>query len=303
MAIIETKNLTKEYKGGYAVNNLNISIDEGQVYGFLGPNGAGKTTSIRMILGLITPTKGSVEVFGKEQNSKNRSEILKDIGALIENAASYNHLTAYENLKIMRQLTNAPYDNIDRVLKTVRLHDVKNKLVKEFSLGMRQRLGLAMALLRNPKLLILDEPTNGLDPSGIHEIRELIKEIPKTYGSTVLISSHLLSEIDQMATNVGIITKGSLVYQGTIEDLRSKGEEKIILRTDNIDKTLNVLKENGVLGKVNKDCIEMSYFNDNTLGKIVNSMVLKGINLYRIEEAKTSLEDIFLSMTRKEISL
>ena len=303
MAVIETNNLTKEYNGSFAVNNLNISIGEGQVYGFLGPNGAGKTTSIRMILGLIKPSKGSVEVFGKTQNSKNRAAILKNVGALIENAASYHHLTAYENLKIMKTLTDSSYDNIDKVLKTVRLDDVKNKLVKEFSLGMRQRLGIAMALLRNPKLLILDEPTNGLDPSGIHEIRELIKEIPNTYGSTVLISSHLLSEIDQMATHVGIITKGSLVYQGSIEDLRNKGEDKILLRTDDIQKTLNVLNENGVSGKVNDGCVEMNYFNDNSVANIIQDIIYKGIKVYRIQEEKTSLEDIFLNMTRKENSL
>lgn len=303
MAVIETNNLTKEYSGRLAVNNLNISIGEGQVYGFLGPNGAGKTTSIRMILGLIKPSKGSVEVFGKTQNSKNRAAILKNVGALIENAASYPHLTAYENLKIMKTLTDSSYDNIDKVLKTVRLDDVRNKLVKEFSLGMRQRLGIAMALLRNPKLLILDEPTNGLDPSGIHEIRELIKEIPNTYGSTVLISSHLLSEIDQMATHVGIITKGSLVYQGSIEDLRNKGEDKILLRTDDIQKTLNVLNENGVSGKVNDGCVEMNYFNDNSVANIIQDIIYKGIKVYRIQEEKTSLEDIFLNMTRKENSL
>ena len=303
MAVIQTNNLTKEYNGSFAVNNLNISIGEGQVYGFLGPNGAGKTTSIRMILGLIKPSKGSVEVFGKTQNSKNRAAILKNVGALIENAASYPHLTAYENLKIMKTLTDSSYDNIDKVLKTVRLDDVKNKLVKEFSLGMRQRLGIAMALLRNPKLLILDEPTNGLDPSGIHEIRELIKEIPNTYGSTVLISSHLLSEIDQMATHVGIITKGSLVYQGSIEDLRNKGEDKILLRTDDIQKTLNVLNENGVSGKVNDGCVEMNYFNDNSVANIIQDIIYKGIKVYRIQEEKTSLEDIFLNMTRKEHSL
>lgn len=303
MTVIETNNLTKEYNGSFAVNNLNISIGEGQVYGFLGPNGAGKTTSIRMILGLIKPSKGSVEVFGKTQNSKNRAAILKNVGALIENAASYPHLTAYENLKIMKTLTDSSYDNIDKVLKTVRLDDVKNKLVKEFSLGMRQRLGIAMALLRNPKLLILDEPTNGLDPSGIHEIRELIKEIPNTYGSTVLISSHLLSEIDQMATHVGIITKGSLVYQGSIEDLRNKGEDKILLRTNDIQKTLSVLNENGVSGKVNDGCVEMNYFNDSSVANIIQNIIYKGIKVYRIQEEKTSLEDIFLNMTRKENSL
>lgn len=303
MAVIETNNLTKEYSGRLAVNNLNISIGEGQVYGFLGPNGAGKTTSIRMILGLIKPSKGSVEVFGKTQNSKNRAAILKNVGALIENAASYPHLTAYENLKIMKTLTDSSYDNIDKVLKTVRLDDVRNKLVKEFSLGMRQRLGIAMALLRNPKLLILDEPTNGLDPSGIHEIRELIKEIPNTYGSTVLISSHLLSEIDQMATHVGIITKGSLVYQGSIENLRNKGEDKILLRTNDIQKTLSVLSENGVSGKVNEGCVEMNYFNDSSVADIIQNIIYKGIKVYRIQEEKTSLEDIFLNMTRKEHSL
>lgn len=303
MAVIQTNNLTKEYNGSFAVNNLNISIGEGQVYGFLGPNGAGKTTSIRMILGLIKPSKGSVEVFGKTQNSKNRAAILKNVGALIENAASYPHLTAYENLKIMKTLTDSSYDNIDKVLKTVRLDDVRNKLVKEFSLGMRQRLGIAMALLRNPKLLILDEPTNGLDPSGIHEIRELIKEIPNTYGSTVLISSHLLSEIDQMATHVGIITKGSLVYQGSIENLRNKGEDKILLRTNDIQKTLSVLSENGVSGKVNEGCVEMNYFNDSSVADIIQNIIYKGIKVYRIQEEKTSLEDIFLNMTRKEHSL
>ncbi|AKN33409.1 bacitracin ABC transporter ATP-binding protein [Clostridium carboxidivorans P7] len=303
MNIIETKNLTKEYNGTLSVNNLNISIEEGQIYGFLGPNGAGKTTSIRMILGLIKPTKGSVSVFGYDQNKKNRTDILKNVGALIENAASYPHLTAYENLKIMSTLTNSSKSDIDEVLKIVRLNDVKNKMVKEFSLGMRQRLGIAMAILRKPKLLILDEPTNGLDPSGIHEIRELIKEIPKLYGSTVLISSHLLSEIDQIATHVGIITKGSLVYQGTIEELRSKGHEKIKIRTDNMNGTINILNQKEIFHNVQDGYIEIGGLNDGKMGQVIEDIVFKGIKVYRIEEEKTSLEDIFLNLTGKENSL
>jgi ABC-2 type transport system ATP-binding protein len=256
-----------------------------------------------MILGLIKPTKGNVSIFGYEQNKENRTKILKEVGALIENAASYPHLTAYENLKIMSTLTNTSKKDIDEALNVVRLKDVKNKVVKEFSLGMRQRLGIAMAILRKPKLLILDEPTNGLDPSGIHEIRELIKDIPKLYGSTVLISSHLLSEIDQIATHVGIITKGSLVYQGTIEELRSKGQQKIKIRTDNINHAVNILNEKNIFQNVKDGYVEINDLKDEKIGQIIEDIVSRGIKVYRVEEEKTSLEDIFLKLTRRENSL
>lgn len=231
--IVKTNALTKVYGEQVCVNNLNMSIFENRIYGFLGPNGAGKSTTLKMILGLVHPTKGKIEMFGKDFNSKNRIEILRNAGSLIESPSYYGHLTAKENLKIFAMLLDVPKNNIDKVLQIVRLDKQQNKKVFKFSLGMKQRLGLASALLSFPKLLILDEPTNGLDPSGIQEMRELIKSLPKQYGMTVIVSSHLLSEIDQMAEDIGIIANGKMMYQGELNKLHeidaSKSLEEIFL--------------------------------------------------------------------------
>lgn len=231
--IVKTNALTKVYGEQVCVNNLNMSIFENRIYGFLGPNGAGKSTTLKMILGLVHPTKGKIEMFGKDFNSKNRIEILRNAGSLIESPSYYGHLTAKENLKIFAMLLDVPKNNIDKVLQIVRLDKQQNKKVSKFSLGMKQRLGLASALLSFPKLLILDEPTNGLDPSGIQEMRELIKSLPKQYGMTVIVSSHLLSEIDQMAEDIGIIANGKMMYQGELNKLHeidaSKSLEEIFL--------------------------------------------------------------------------
>lgn len=202
--IVVTHDLTKKYKKHTSVDGLNLRIRRGEIYGFLGPNGAGKTTTIRMLLGLIKPTKGNIEIFGQNLN-KNRLQILQRIGSLVESPTYYGNLTAYENLEAVRRLRGLPEQRVNEVLETVRLSKVANRLTKGYSLGMKQRLGIAVALLSSPDLLILDEPTNGLDPSGIQEIRELIKELPKS-GMSVIVSSHLLSEIDQMATQVGLLT-------------------------------------------------------------------------------------------------
>ena len=207
--IIETKNLTKQFKGFKALDNVSINIEEGKVYGLLGPNGAGKSTFLKLITQIIKPSSGEI-VFKNHQISQND---LRQIGAIIENPAIYPNLTAYENLKVLTTLLSIDENKINEVLKTVDLTNTGNKLAREFSLGMKQRLGIAMALINNPKLLILDEPTNGLDPVGIAKLRELIKSFTND-GITVLISSHILSEIDQVADKVGIIVNGKLVYEG-----------------------------------------------------------------------------------------
>ncbi len=231
--IVKTNGLTKMYGGQICVNHLNMNVKENRIYGFLGPNGAGKSTTLKMLLGLATPTEGEIDIFGQRVSAKNKIEILKQIGSLIESPSYYGHLTAKENLKIFATLAGVPHRNIDKVLEIVRLDKQQNKKTAKFSLGMKQRLGLASALLSFPRLLILDEPTNGLDPAGIQEMRELIKSLPSRYGMTVIVSSHLLSEIDQMAEDIGIIANGKLMYQGELDRLHetdtSKSLEEIFL--------------------------------------------------------------------------
>lgn len=207
--IIETRNLTKEYKDLKALDKVSINIEEGKVYGLLGPNGAGKSTFLKLITQIIKPSYGQIIFRGHEISQNDLSQI----GSIIENPAIYPNLTAYENLKVLTTLLNIEEERINKVLKIAGLTNTGNKLASEFSLGMKQRLGIAMALINNPKLLILDEPTNGLDPVGIAELRELIKSFTNE-GITVLISSHILSEIDQVADKVGILVNGKLAYEG-----------------------------------------------------------------------------------------
>lgn len=239
--IIATTKLTKKFGNFLAVDQVNLQVLEGGIYGFLGPNGAGKSTTIRMLLGLIKETEGEVKIFGKSIKN-DRLEILKLVGSMVESPSYYGHLTAYENLEVTRKILGVDKSEISRVLEIVKLTGVRNKAVKKFSLGMKQRLGIAQALMGNPELLILDEPTNGLDPSGIIEIRELIRSLPKQHGITVLISSHILSEIELMATHVGIINHGKLLFQGTIDDLRDKQTAQIqleILQREEVETYLN----------------------------------------------------------------
>lgn len=222
--IIKTDSLTKGTGSQMRVNHIDLRIPEGCVYGFLGPNGAGKTTTLKLLLGLLKPTAGTITFFGQKMTDKNRLSILKHTGSLIESPSFYGHLTGLENMQIIAKLKKVPADEITNVLQTVRLYDQRDKKVKQYSLGMKQRLGIAMALLGNPRVLILDEPTNGLDPAGIQEIRQLIKELPLNRQMTVIVSSHLLSEMEQMADMVGIIHHGRLIFQGTLAALETKGE-------------------------------------------------------------------------------
>lgn len=222
--IIETDSLTKGTGSRMRVNHIDLRIPEGCVYGFLGPNGAGKTTTLKLLLGLLKPTDGSITFFGQKMTEKNRLSILKHTGSLIESPSFYGHLTGLENLQIIAKLKKVPAVEITNVLQTVRLYEQKDKKVKQYSLGMKQRLGIAMALLGNPQVLILDEPTNGLDPAGIQEIREFIKDLPVIRQMTVIVSSHLLSEMEQMADMVGIIDHGKLIFQGTMAALEAEGD-------------------------------------------------------------------------------
>ena len=222
--ILETNHLSKQSGKTYRVHDLSMAVPENCVYGFLGPNGAGKSTTLKMILGLVHPSQGSIKLFGKVMNSANRLSILRQTGSLIENPGGYGHLTGLENMQIIQKLKGVNEAEIASALKTVRLYDQRDKKLSNYSLGMKQRLGIAMAILGNPKLLILDEPTNGLDPAGIQEMRQLICSLPKERNMTVIISSHLLSEIEQMADQVGIIHHGHMLYQGTLANLETQGD-------------------------------------------------------------------------------
>ncbi|MED4455270.1 ATP-binding cassette domain-containing protein [Metabacillus fastidiosus] len=294
--MIETTNLTKKFKGKTVVDNINLSIKKGEIYGFLGPNGAGKTTTIRMLLGLMKPTNGKIELFGQDVKN-NHIEALRKIGSLVESPSYYGHLTARENLEALRKILQVPKNRIDEVLSIVRLTNDANRPVRGFSLGMKQRLGIAAAILGNPELLILDEPTNGLDPSGIHEIRDLIKNMPKQYGITVLISSHLLSEIDQIATEVGIITKGKIIYQDSIEKLRNKARPKIAIKASEMDKAKALLLTKGILFEKQENRLISENANDEIVAKSISILASANISIYRVEEKRKSLEEIFLELT------
>ena len=299
--IVATDNLSKEYDGVYRVQELDIRIKEGDIYGFLGPNGAGKSTTMKMLLGLVKPTSGTIEIMGKPFNEKTRRDILASVGSLIESPSYYGHLTGRENMEIIRRLRDLPQKNIEEAVHIVRMENQMEKKVKNYSLGMKQRLGIAMALARFPKLLILDEPTNGLDPAGIEEMRELIKTLPKQYGMTVMISSHILSEIDQMATVVGIINQGCLIFQERMSVLDTQREPQIVLRTSDNNRAYQLLKK--VNPQRTADGLQIGALTDEQTGAVVQCLCSNGISVYRVEEHRESLEDIFLNLTGKELTL
>ena len=233
--VIETHNLSKKSGNRYRVKDVNLAVPQRCIYGFLGPNGAGKTTTMKLLLGLIQPDNGTIKILGQKMSPKSRFAINTKTGSIIESPGFYGHLTGQENLEIIARYKKLRADDIKEALNTVHLYDRKDDKVKKYSLGMKQRLGIAMAMIGNPELIILDEPTNGLDPAGIKEIRNLIKSIPERSGSTVVISSHLLSEIEQIADYVGIINKGQMIYQGRLSEIETSDtslEEVFLEMTD-----------------------------------------------------------------------
>lgn len=303
MNIIETHDLCKQYGNALRVAHLDLDVPEGSVYGFLGPNGAGKSTTLKMILGLVRPTAGDIRVLGKKMDGGNRLAVLRQVGSLIESPSYYGHLTGEENLRIVQTLRGVPEKNIREVLQIVRLDGQRGKKVAHYSLGMKQRLGLAAALLGYPKLLILDEPTNGLDPAGIQEMRELICALPERFGMTVVVSSHLLSEIDQMADHVAIIREGELVFQDTLEALHGRSRHHLALRTTNNAVARALLQEKSMPCQEEEGYLILPLLPDETAAQLTRLLGARNLGVIRLEERQKSLEDIFLELTGKAASL
>ena len=303
MNIIQTHDLCKQYGSALRVSHLNLNVPEGSIYGFLGPNGAGKSTTLKMILGLVRPTAGSIRVLGKDMDSANRLSVLRQVGSLIESPSYYGHLTGEENLRIVQTLRGIPEKNIREVLQIVRLDGQREKKVAHYSLGMKQRLGLAAALLGYPKLLILDEPTNGLDPAGIQEMRELICDLPGRFGMTVVVSSHLLSEIDQMANHVAIIREGELVFQDSLEALHGRSRHHLALRTTNNAIARRLLAEQSVPCEEENGYLILPILSDEVAAQLTAFLAGNRLGIVRLEERQKSLEDIFLDLTGKAASL
>ena len=298
--VIETKRLCKTYGGRTVVHNLDLHVPQGCVYGFIGPNGAGKSTSMKMLLGLVHPTAGSVALLGRTLTERTRLELLRQTGSLIESPAGYLHLTAQENLEIVADLKGVPHKDIGRVLDIVHLTQDRNRRVGQYSLGMKQRLGIAMALLGSPKLLILDEPTNGLDPAGIQEMRALIRNMPAATGATVLISSHLLGEMEQMVEQVGIIDHGHILFEGPLTELQRHSRGNVTLRLLDPAKAAPILRANGLTAHSDSCVVTLPPLQDALLADLVQKLAACGAGVVELTPHTKTLEEIFLSLTSEE---
>jgi ABC-type multidrug transport system ATPase subunit len=295
-----TAGLTRRFGRLTAVDRLDLEVPRSSVYGFLGPNGAGKTTTIRMLLGLIRPHAGEIRLFG-EPTWRSHLALLRRVGALVESPSLYPHLTGRENLEVARRLSGASRAQIERALRVVHLERAADRAVRGYSTGMRQRLGLALALLIEPELLVLDEPTNGLDPAGIQEMRELICRLPQEYGVTVFLSSHLLAEVEQIASHIGIIQQGRLRFQGTQDELHAQVTAQLVLGVDQPERARAVLEQAGWSIRSNggqRLAVAASGRSDAAL--INAQLVGEGVNVYHLCQEQPTLEDIFLSLTEQE---
>lgn len=299
--VLQIKNLQKGFKDTQVVNLSSLSVQQGEIYGFLGPNGAGKTTTMKMILSLISRTAGEIEVFG--QSIGTDKQYLNQIGSMIEEPSYYPNLTGYENLLVFQKILGFDKKNIQETLKIVGLDQPKNKkkLVKDYSLGMKQRLALAFALVKKPRLLILDEPTNGLDPAGIHEIRELIIKLAKEQGITVFISTHILSEVEHIADRVGIINHGQLVYEGEIRKIQSnkwlevRGDFRG--RREPISQVLfgypcKILE-------IQEDKLKLTNLADQHISSLLRDLIVEKVPIYEVKQEQETLESIFLNLTKE----
>lgn len=293
--ILKTNNLTKTYKNTKALQNINMTIRKGQIYGFIGENGAGKTTLMRLIAGLAVKNSGNIELFGETEEEK-IEHVRKRMGVMIEAPALYQHRTAYENMEINRIQRGIPgKESIEKALRTVGLTEIKNKKVKNFSHGMKQRLGIAMALLGDPEFLVLDEPINGLDPTGIIEIRELLKKINEENGVTILISSHILSELYQLANCYGIIHKGRLIEQITADELNSRCRKLLQIKVDDTAKAAVIMnkKLSTTNFEVMPDNIIHLYEYVDCAGKVSTALSKEGISVEQIMPKGDDLETYF----------
>ena len=298
--VIETKALCKQYGPHTAVDHVELHVPQGCVYGFIGPNGAGKSTTMKMLLGLIHPTAGRVRLLGQELTEKSRLTLLRQTGSLIESPAGYLHLTAQENLEIVADLKGVPHKDIGRVLDIVHLTQDRSRRVGQYSLGMKQRLGIAMALLGSPKLLILDEPTNGLDPAGIQEMRALIQNMPAATGATVLISSHLLGEMEQMVEQVGIIDHGHILFEGPLTELQRHSRGNVTLRLLDPAKAAPILRANGLTAHSDSCVVTLPPLQDALLADLVQKLAAGGAGVVELTPHTKTLEEIFLSLTSEE---
>lgn len=296
---IETVGLNYNFGAQAVVKNLSLQVPKGSIYGFLGPNGAGKTTTIKILLNLLQSPADQVFIFGKEINS-NRIASLKRMGSLVEQPAIYGHLTGKENLLNRCILLGIKKNKCAEMLSLVGLTDAANKKAGKYSLGMKQRLGIALALISDPELLLLDEPTNGLDPNGIIEIRNLMIDLTAKHGKTILVSSHLLAEIERTATHVGIINKGELLFQGTIGALQDLSKPAVKIEIDHPEKAINILKNEGIeTTQIDDLTVSVSYTDKVAMGKINTLLVNNGVSVYSISKERKDLENLFLDITSK----
>jgi ABC-type multidrug transport system ATPase subunit len=296
--VIDTQGLNFHFGSQQVVKSLSLQVPEGSIYGFLGPNGAGKTTTIKLLLNLLKTDQGSIHIFGKELKS-NRIPILSQIGSLIEQPAIYGHLSGKENLINRALLLQVPEKRVDEMLDLVHLSNAANKKAGKYSLGMKQRLGIALALLSDPKLLILDEPTNGLDPNGIIEVRELLIRLVAQYKKTVFVSSHLLGEVERMATHVGIIDRGELLFQGSISDLQAISQPQVQIEVDNTVDVANFLKKQGVnVSDINEDHIRVPFASKAQMAELNGLLTRNNFPVYSIHKTQKDLEKLFLDITQ-----
>src|SRR3954467_10980099 len=300
MYALQTSNLHHRFASHDVLRGIDMQVPAGSIYGFLGPNGAGKTTTLRLILGLLQTQQGEIRIFGKRFD-KERIAILRNVGSLIESPSLYDHLSASENLRLMQIIHRCPVSRITEVLELVGLADTGKKRAKQFSLGMRQRLAIAGALLHRPELIILDEPTNGLDPSGIIEIRNLLVELNRRDGCTVLVSSHLLSEIDRLATHVGILGKGKLLFQGTIDHLRRHRQEVLSIRVSTNDnaEAVRAIAADGIEARLVDGEIVLPPLSADRIAALNRRLIAEHLDVYEIRTVRNDLETIFLNLVKE----
>ncbi|WP_205501039.1 ABC transporter ATP-binding protein [Rufibacter psychrotolerans] len=299
--LIQTQDLRYRYGSREILTGLHLNIPKGSIYGFLGPNGAGKTTTIRLLLGLLTPSGGSIDLFGKEL-VRNRVEVLRQIGALIEVPSLYRHLSGRDNLEVLRRLLGLDKKRVEAVLEIVRLQQDAHRPVKQYSLGMCQRLGIALALLSDPELLILDEPTNGLDPSGIREMRELLIDLNQKHGKTIFLSSHLLSEIEKTVTHLSILHEGTLAFEGSVQELRrvAAHTQTLEVEVDNALLAREVLLLQGfAVETLTENLIRVAVDCKPTAAHLNRLLVEQGLAVSGLVYGQRSLEEVFLSMTQE----
>jgi lantibiotic transport system ATP-binding protein len=293
--VIKLNDVQKSYGKIHAVKGLSLRVPSQSVYGFLGPNGAGKTTTIRLILGLQRPTAGEIDLFGQPITT-HRITLLRRVGSLVDTPSLYSHLTGRENLEVHRRLLALDKSSIHEALETVGLPSAADRLVRHYSHGMRQRLGVAIALLGSPELLVLDEPTNGLDPAGIHEMRSLVQSLPRDRGVTVFLSSHLLSEVEQVATHVAILSHGSMRYEGTPADLKQR-TQSVVIRVDQIDRARSLLESAGCIARHEGECLFVQPAGQFGPAEMNSMLVAAKVSVSHLSMESATLEQTFLQLT------